>query len=59
MCLVAIGPAGIYMFKVNGNTRRMCEICAKLIIKTPEQRHSVVFTVNLEKDLHIVLVFPL
>ena len=30
-------PAGIYLFKVNkGNTRTMCEICLKLIIKKPE-----------------------
>ena len=32
-------PAGNYMFKVNNrNTGAMCEICSKLIIKTPEQR---------------------
>ena len=31
-------PAGIYLFKVkNGNTRTMCDICSKLIIKTPER----------------------
>ena len=30
-------PAGIYMFKVNRNTRTRCEICSKLTIKTPEQ----------------------
>ena len=30
-------PAGNYMFKVNNrNTRARCEICLKLIIKTPE-----------------------
>ena len=34
-------PEGIYLFKVNnGRTRRMCEICSKLIIKIPE-RHLV------------------
>ena len=33
-------PAGNYMFKVNNrNTRTRCEICSKLTIKTPEQRH--------------------
>ena len=32
-------PAGNYMFKVNNkNTRKRCEICSKLTIKTPEQR---------------------
>ena len=32
-------PADIYMFKVNNrNTRTKCEICSKLIIKTPERR---------------------
>ena len=32
-------PAGIYLFKIsNGNIRTMCEICSKLIIKTPERR---------------------
>ena len=30
-------PVGIYMFKVNTNTRTRCEICSKLTIKTPEQ----------------------
>ena len=34
-------PEGIYLFKVNnGRTRKMCEICSKLIIKIPE-RHWV------------------
>ena len=43
--------AGIYLLKVNnGNTKTMCEICSKLIIKTPEQRrwrHSLVFIINI------------
>ena len=31
-------PADIYLFKVNNRkNRKMCEICSKLIIKTPEQ----------------------
>ena len=38
------------MFKVNNrNTKTRCEICSKLAIKTPEQRHwhrSGVFVVN-------------
>ena len=29
-------PANIYLFKVkNRNTRKMCELCSKLTIKTP------------------------
>ena len=40
--------ANIYMFIVNNsNTRKMCEICSKLTIKSP-QRHSTVFIVNFE-----------
>ena len=32
-------PANIYLFKFNKrNTRKRCEICSKLTIKTPEQR---------------------
>ena len=34
-------PANIYLFKVNNkNTRKMCEICSKLTIKTPEWRRN-------------------
>ena len=44
--------AGIYFFKSNkGNTRIICEICSKLIIKTSERgqwRRSDVFIVNFE-----------
>ena len=47
---LASHPAGIYMFKVNyRNTRKRCEICSQLTIKTPERRHqrrSGVFIVN-------------
>ena len=33
-------PANIYLFKVNNkNTRKRCEICSKLTVKTPERRH--------------------
>ena len=36
-------PAGIYLLKVNNkNTRKKCEICSKLTIKTPERRIGVV-----------------
>ena len=57
----SISPAGNYMFKVNNrNTRRRCEICPKLTIKTPEQRHwhrSGVFIVNFGHISQLVLVF--
>ena len=49
------------MFKVKKkNTRGRCEICLKLIIKTPEWRQwrrSGVFIVNFEDISHLVLVF--
>ena len=33
-------PGNIYLFKLNSrNTRKRCEICSKLTIKTPERRH--------------------
>ena len=33
-------PANIYLIKVNNrNTRKWCEICSKLTIKTSERRH--------------------
>ena len=55
--------AGIYLLKVNNrNTRRRCEICSILTIKTPEQHHwsrSEVFIVNFEHTSHFVLVFLL
>ena len=45
-------PAVNYMLKGNnGNTRTRCEICSKLTIKIPEQRHcrrSGIFIVNFE-----------
>ena len=37
-------PANIYLFKVNKrNTRKKCEICPKLTIKTPEQRQRCLY----------------
>ena len=49
-------PACIYLLKVNyRNTRKKCEICSELTIKTPERRQwrtftpcSTIFTVNFE-----------
>ena len=56
-------PAKIYLFKViNGNTRKRCEICSRLAIKTPERRHwrrSGVFIVNFEHISHLFLLFLL
>ena len=51
------------LFKINSNnTRKTCEICSKLTIKTPEQcqwHPSGVFIVNFEYTSHLFLVFPL
>ena len=56
-------PAGICLVKDNNrNTRKRCEICAKLTIKTPERRQwrcSGVVIVNFEHISHLVLVFLL
>ena len=49
-------PSYICLFKVNSrNTRKWCEICSKLTIKTPERCHS-----RRSGDyLHLFLVFLL
>ena len=53
--------ASIYLLKVtDGNTRWKCEICLKLIIKTPDYchwRHSGVLTVNFKHISYLALVF--
>ena len=53
----------IYLLKVsNRNTRKKCEICSKLTIKTPEWRQwrpSGVFIIKFEHTSHLVLVFLL
>ena len=58
--LYSIYQANIYLLKVNDrDTRKRCEICSKLTIKSPEWRHwrySVVFIVNFEYISHIFLV---
>ena len=58
-----INPAGIYLLKVsNRNTRTICKICSKLLVKTPERRQwgrSGVFIVNFKHISHFVLVFLL
>ena len=51
--------ASIYLFKVNKrNTRKKCEKCPKLTIKTLEQgqRRSDVFIVNFEYISHSFLL---
>ena len=54
-------PANIYLLKVNNrNTRKRCETCSKLTIKTPERdkwRRSGVFIVNFEHISKLFLVF--
>ena len=54
-------PVGIYLLEVrNRNTRKRCEICSKLTIRTPKRRHwlpSGVFIVNFEHISHFLLVF--
>ena len=56
-------PIAIYLLKINSeNTKTSCEICSKLLIKTPEQRqwrHSDVFIINFEHILHLFLVLLL
>ena len=61
--MIWLGPAGVYLLKVNNrNTRKRCEICSKLTIKTPEQRQwrrCGVFVVNFEHISYLVPVFLL
>ena len=58
-----LNPAKIYLFKdSNRNTRKRCEICSKLTVKTPEWRQwrrSGVFIVNFKHVVDLFLVFPL
>ena len=53
----------IYILKVNNaNTRKRCEICSKLPLKTPDRfywRHSGIFIVNFEHISHLSLMFVL
>ena len=56
-------PAGIYLFKASdGSKSKICGICSKLAIKTPERRHghrSDVFISNFEQISHIALMLTL
>ena len=47
---------GIYLLKVkNRNTRRRCEICSKLKIKTPERRHCHCSIVSIVSFEHVIV----
>ena len=58
ICWSSRNSANIYLFKCNNrNARKRCELCSKLILKTPERREwcrSGVFIVMRcsEKELH-------
>ena len=53
-------PASVYLFRVNDrNTKKWCEICAKLIINNSHWRHCGVFIVNFEHVSYLFLVFQL
>ena len=55
-----LDATGIYLLRVNyRNTRKRCETCLKVTIKTPERRQwprSGVFIVKFEHISHLVLV---
>ena len=56
-------PANIYLFKVSyGHTKKRCEICSELTIKTRNRRSSGVFLINFEQMnaswvVHSVAIF--
>ena len=56
-------PVNIFLLKINNiNTRKRCEICLKLTIKTPGRCHwrrSGVFNVTFEHVSRLLLVFLL
>ena len=59
--IIIITPTNIYLFKLNNrNTRKRCEICSKLTIKTTARRpwrRSGVFIVNFKYIPHLFLLF--
>ena len=58
--LISKNIPSYYLFKVsNRSTRKRCEICSKLTIKTPKRRRSSVIIVNLKHISHLFLVFLL
>ena len=56
--LIGWDPANIYLFKVNTNTRKKCEICSKLTIKTVERRSGVII-LNFEHISNLFLMLLL
>ena len=51
-------PDNIYLFKVNDrNTRKRCEICSKLTIKTPERLQRRRYDVFIVKSEHFSYIF--
>ena len=56
--LIGRDPANIYLFKVNTNTRKKCEICSKLTIKTVERRSGVII-LNFEHISNLFLMLLL
>ena len=58
-CKLCDHPTSMYLFKVsNKNTRKRCEICSKLTIKTPERRQWLVLKSNqhLSRSFHYFVV---
>ena len=52
-------PAGICMLKVNNrNTRKACEICPKLTIKTPERHQKICSQNKIQKGHQNTSVSP-
>ena len=48
--------ANIYLFKVNKrNSRKRCEICSKLTIKTPGRRHCLLIQEEILGEYNIIL----
>ena len=48
-------PADIYLLKVdNRNTRKRCEICSKLTIKTPDTSFTPYSSVSIVNFEHVI-----
>ena len=57
--IACIYPVDIYIFKDNKQNRRLCKICLKLTIKTPEWLHWLRFGVSIGHFEHISHLFLL
>ena len=54
--------ASIYLVKIKSGNKRICEICSKLTIRKPNQRHrlrSADFIVSFKQISHMVLLLSL